>query len=123
MLMLAFGAIVTAIGMRFVPIAAAASTLPLIVILTLNGGFTNATQTTMYALATQVYPTRIRATGVGAALAVGRMGAILSSYAGAWSLDAGGPPAFFLVVAAAMSASLIALAAVVRHIAATVRRG
>jgi len=99
-----------------VPVSAASDTLPLMLMLAVNGGMTNAVQTTLYALAAQVYPTAIRATGVGAALAIGRGGAILSTYAGAWALDAGGPTAFFLVVAMAMSAVCAALAVVKRHI-------
>ena len=41
----------------------------------------NAVQTTMYALAAHVYPTAIRATGVGTAVAFGRIGGVVSPYA------------------------------------------
>ena len=40
------------------------------IMLTITGGLINAIQTTMYALATNVYPSAVRATGVGAATAV-----------------------------------------------------
>jgi AAHS family 4-hydroxybenzoate transporter-like MFS transporter len=116
MLTLAMVGAVSAVGMRWVPVSAASDTLPLMVMLAVNGSMTNAVQTTLYALAAQVYPTAIRATGVGAALAIGRSGAILSTYAGAWALDAGGPTAFFLVVAVAMSTVAVALGVVKRHI-------
>jgi AAHS family 4-hydroxybenzoate transporter-like MFS transporter len=116
MLTLAMMGAVSAVGMRWVPITADSDTLPLMVMLAVNGGMTNAVQTTLYALAAQVYPTAIRSTGVGAALAIGRGGAILSTYAGAWALDAGGPTAFFILVAAAMSSVFVALAVVKRHI-------
>jgi AAHS family 4-hydroxybenzoate transporter-like MFS transporter len=86
--------------------------------LALTGGFINAVQTTMFALAAQVYPTVIRATGVGTAAALGRSGALLSTYAGAWALDTGGPRAFFLVIASALTASGAALAMIRRHIPA-----
>ena len=43
-----------------------------------TGGLMNATQTTMYALAAHVYPTSIRSTGVGTAVAFGRIGGVLS---------------------------------------------
>ena len=56
------------------------------IMLTITGGLINAIQTTMYTLATNVYPSAIRATGVGAATAIGRGGAIISGYAGPWAL-------------------------------------
>ena len=43
------------------------------IMLTITGRPINAIQTTMYALATNVYPSAARATGVGTATAVGRM--------------------------------------------------
>jgi len=116
MLALTLVGAVSAVGMRWVPMSALSDTQPLMVMLAINGGMTNAVQTTLYALAAQVYPTAIRATGVGAALAIGRSGAILSTYAGAWALDAGGSTAFFLLVAAALATVFVALAAVTRHI-------
>jgi AAHS family 4-hydroxybenzoate transporter-like MFS transporter len=70
----------------------------------------------MYALATHVYPTSVRATGVGSAVSFGRTGAVLSTYAGAWALEAGGSRAFFVFMAAAMAAALGALALVRRHV-------
>jgi AAHS family 4-hydroxybenzoate transporter-like MFS transporter len=85
--------------------------------LTVLGGLINAVQTTLYALAAHVYPTSVRATGVGTVVGVGRFGALLSPYTGAWALDAGGPPAFFGVFAVAMTAAFAALAAVRRNIA------
>ena len=60
---------------------------PIMIMLTITGGLINAIQTTMYALATNVYPSAVRATGVGAATAVGRTGAIISGYAGPWALS------------------------------------
>jgi len=116
MLTLAAGAVLGAAGLAALHINASTSTLAVVGMLCLTGGFINAVQTTMYALAAQMYPTEIRATGVGAAVALGRGGAIVSTYAGAWALDAGGPRAFFLLIAAAMVASAIALAAIRRHI-------
>ncbi len=47
----------------------------------------NAVQTTMYALAANVYGSAMRATGIGLASGVGRSGAILSGYAGAWAIE------------------------------------
>ena len=53
-------------------------TVFLMVMLLLTGGLLNAVQTTMYALAAHVYPTEIRGTGVGFAVAVGRIGNVLA---------------------------------------------
>jgi hypothetical protein len=41
---------------------------------------------------------------------------VLSTYAGAWALEAGGSTAFFVFMAAAMAAALGALALVRRHV-------
>jgi AAHS family 4-hydroxybenzoate transporter-like MFS transporter len=70
----------------------------------------------MYALAAHMYPSFIRATGVGTATSVGRIGAISSSWAGTWALEIGGPDAFFLLIAAAMGAVFLSLAVIRRHI-------
>jgi AAHS family 4-hydroxybenzoate transporter-like MFS transporter len=116
MLALATGAVLSAAVLATLRIDASISTVAVIVMLCLTGCFINAVQTTMYALAAQMYPTEIRATGVGTAASLGRSGAIVSTYAGAWALDAGGPRAFFLLVGAAMIASGVALAVIRRHI-------
>ena len=67
----------------------------LMVMLLLTGGLLNAVQTTMYALAAHVYPTEIRSTGVGSAVAFGRIGNVLAVYVGGYALDQGGPPGYF----------------------------
>ena len=54
---------------------------------------------TLYTLAANTYPTAARATGVGMASAVGRLGAVLSSFTGVISLDLGGSLGFFGLVA------------------------
>ncbi len=86
--------------------------------LTLLGAMINGVQTTMYALAAHVYPGPIRATGVGTAVAFGRIGAILSGYAGSWAIGYHGSASYFGLIAAAMLATFIALAIVKRHVAA-----
>ena len=70
----------------------------------------------MYALAAHVYPSSVRATGVGTATSVGRLGAILSSYAGGWAIELGGNASFFTLVAASMVAVFISLSLIRRHI-------
>jgi MFS transporter, AAHS family, 4-hydroxybenzoate transporter len=116
MLSMAAGASAGALGLATLPMQVGADTAIIILMLGLTGGLINAVQTTMYALATNVYPTAVRATGVGSAVSFGRTGAVLSTYAGAWALEAGGSRSFFLFMAAAMAAALGALALVGRHV-------
>jgi AAHS family 4-hydroxybenzoate transporter-like MFS transporter len=92
-----------------------AQTLPVFIMLGITGGLVNATQTTMYALAANVYPTSIRGTGVGTTVAFGRIGGVLSPIIGAPVLDRGTQPYFF-AIAGTMSIAFIALASVKRHV-------
>ncbi len=46
----------------------------------------------LYALTPDIYPTELRATGVGAAISVGRAGAIIAPSAAGWLLDANWTP-------------------------------
>jgi AAHS family 4-hydroxybenzoate transporter-like MFS transporter len=91
-----------------------ADTTRLMVLLFLEGGFNNAAQTNLYALSAQVYPTQVRATGVGATAGVGRSGAIVSSFLGALAL-ASGSASYFGMVAATMALTFVGLAIVRRH--------
>src|SRR4029453_10530690 len=88
---------------------AASAPLPIVVLLGITGALINATQTTLYALAAHVYPTPVPATGVGSAVAFGRAGGVLSTYAGAWALEAGGSLAFFTMMAASMAVVSVSL--------------
>lgn len=120
------GSRVTLLGMSALAIASALAmaamplrppmTAGLIAMFALTGGLLNAVQTTMYALAAHVYPTEIRGTGVGTAVAVGRVGNVAASYVGAFALDAGGAAALFSTWAASMAVVLGSLALVRRHI-------
>jgi len=121
MLAMAAGAIAGALILRSMEVGPGSPAGPIIAMLGLTGGLINAVQATMYALAAQVYPVDVRATGVGAATAVGRGGAIVSTWAGAWALEAGGSRLFFSMVAAAMVVALVSLALVKRHIPAPSR--
>jgi AAHS family 4-hydroxybenzoate transporter-like MFS transporter len=86
-----------------------------LLIIGLHGLAVNAVQTTLYALATHIYPTAIRSTGVAFALAVGRTGAILSAYLGAALLLM---PAsiYFLILAATSAVAMLAIAIIKNHI-------
>lgn len=80
-----------------------------------SGFFVNAVQTTMYALATHVYPTRIRATGLAFALALGRGGSIASALIGA-ALVQTGLDNYLLCLAVLPGLAFVGLALVSRHI-------
>ena len=115
MLGMSAGAIVCSLIMAGLPLDPN-DTLLLMVMFALTGGLLNAVQTTMYTLAANVYPTDIRSTGVGTAVAVGRIGNVLAVYVGSWALGAGGPSGYFTSWAVLMGLVLVSLAAVRRHV-------
>lgn len=116
MLTISATAIAGALALAATPIGPATDPRGIVALLGFTGASINAIQTTLYALAAHVYPTTIRATGVGTAVATGRIGGVLSTFAGEWALTAGGSAAFFGLMAAAMSAVFICLALVQRHV-------
>ena len=75
----------------------------------LHGLFVNTVQCIIYSLCANVYPTNVRATGTAATLAVGRLGAILSAFAGAAVITAGGATTYFTMLGVAMVCVLVAL--------------
>jgi len=108
------GAALSAFALRGVNVAE--HTDWLIFGLGVHGLFVNAVQSTMYAVCAFVYPTRVRATGTASALAFGRLGAILSAFAGAMVITAGGATAYLTMLGGAMVLVLVALSVVRRHI-------
>src|SRR5882762_613468 len=115
MLTMTAGAIAGAVLLATVSIGSQPA-LAVLAMLAWTGGLINAVQTTMYALAAHVYPTGIRATGVGTALAVGRIGGVVSTFAGAQALESG-PSQMFALIAVTLSVVFVALALVRNHIA------
>jgi len=115
MLVMTAAAIVGAVVLALTPLSVERATL-ILVLLTITGGLINAVQTTMYALATNVYPVAARATGVGAAAAFGRLGAITSGYAGAWAIGRDGGWSYFGLIALAMAACFLSLSIIGRHV-------
>jgi AAHS family 4-hydroxybenzoate transporter-like MFS transporter len=115
MLVMAAGAVAGAIVLAMMPIGPQSAGLVL-AMLAWTGGLINAVQTTMYALAAHVYPTAVRATGVGTAVGFGRIGGVLSPSVGSWALESGGSSRYFGLMAATMVLAFGALAAIRRHI-------
>jgi AAHS family 4-hydroxybenzoate transporter-like MFS transporter len=89
-----------------------------IVLLTLLGLAINGVQTTMFALASHMYPAPIRAKGIGTAISVGRLGAISITYLGATILTLGGASLFFGLILIALACAIVALMAIRNHIPA-----
>jgi AAHS family 4-hydroxybenzoate transporter-like MFS transporter len=116
MLSMTAAAIAATMALAMLPLNPSTSPLSIIALLGVSGALINGVQTTMYALAAHIYPTTIRATGVGTAVAVGRSGGVVSSYAGAWALEAGGSAAFFASIAGALFAAFCSLAIVRKHV-------
>jgi AAHS family 4-hydroxybenzoate transporter-like MFS transporter len=83
-------------------------------LLVLQGFFIVGLQVTLFPLAALIYPATSRATGLGGALAVGRLGAIVSSVAGA-TLLAQGAPAFMLCVAGICVVTAVAILVIRGH--------
>jgi AAHS family 4-hydroxybenzoate transporter-like MFS transporter len=115
MLTMTAGAVAGAMVLATMPIGTQ-SAFAVLGMLAWTGGLINAVQTTMYALAAHVYPTAVRATGVGTAVAFGRIGGVLSPSVGSWALESGGSSRYFTLIAATMAMALVALAAIRRHI-------
>jgi AAHS family 4-hydroxybenzoate transporter-like MFS transporter len=117
MLLLCAGVIVSALYLCNMDINLQNSAVALTVI-GVMGFFLNGTQTCLYGLSAHVYVSRIRSTGVGAALGFGRVGAVLSSFlvplALQWYRSAG----YFLMIAVALLFALLALAKLNRHVPA-----
>jgi AAHS family 4-hydroxybenzoate transporter-like MFS transporter len=73
---------------------------------------------TSYPLAASVYPTDVRATGIGFAFGFGRLGAVSSSAVTAAVIALGGPPLAFACVASAAAGIAGAVLSLRRHIPA-----
>jgi AAHS family 4-hydroxybenzoate transporter-like MFS transporter len=115
MLSLCAGVVVSALYLRGVQISAG-NAGSVILIIGVMGFFLNAAQTSLYALAAHVYVTRIRSTGVGGALGFGRVGAVLSSFLVPLALRWNGSAGYFVLIAASLLCSLLALAMLKRHV-------
>ncbi len=86
-----------------------------------HGLFTNALQCSLYALCAHLYPTLIRVTGTATALAFGRLGAILSAFAGAAMITAGGAGAYLNLLGGSMIVTVLALTMIRNHISPALR--
>lgn len=70
----------------------------------------------LYTFSAFIYPDSARSTGVGAAAAAGRVGAILSSWAGVAALSLGGASGYFMLIAGSLAASLVMVALIKQQV-------
>ena len=122
MLAMSAGAVVCGVVLAGWPLDPGRTT-GLMAMLLVAGGLINAVQIAMYALAAHVYPTEIRSTGVGTAVAVGRIGNVVAAFAGSMAIDRGGSAAYFLLWSFLMLLVFVALACVRRHVPGTAATG
>ncbi|PTR07671.1 MULTISPECIES: MFS transporter [unclassified Novosphingobium] len=85
-------------------------------LIAIEGGCVNGVQTSLYALASNIYPAPTRARGVGMATGIGRLGAISSALLGAVVVGALGMAGFHWAIAGVMVVVLAAIALIVRHV-------
>ncbi|NOW47967.1 AAHS family 4-hydroxybenzoate transporter-like MFS transporter [Novosphingobium sp. SG751A] len=93
--------------------------LPLVgmfLLIAVEGGCVNGVQSSLYALASSIYPAPLRARGVGMATGVGRLGAIASVLFGAMVAGAWGLAGFHSSIAVAMVIVAVALFLMMRHV-------
>lgn len=100
--------------------ANAAAPLPvvgLMIGIALAGCTTIAIQVGMFPVVAHVYPVEARASGVGWAIGLGRLGGIVSSFAGGWFMTRmGGESGFFVGVMLTLVLTLIGVLALRRHV-------
>ena len=87
-----------------------------VAVLVIEGIFIAALHNGLYTVAAHVYPPFVRASGVGAASGVGRIGAVVSSFTGVLTLQLGGASSYFIVIAVCVAISLVSLALIRRQI-------
>ncbi len=117
---MASGAILLTLGLTQFPMNPAGSAVPLLVLLTLVGFLVGGLQIMIYPVATHVYPTSLRSTGIGWAVGIGRIGSVISPFIATAALAAGGYRLFFVAMAIGMGCVLLSLWAIRRHVPASV---
>ena len=103
------GAVATCVAMG---LSLASSDTIVLVVATICGVFVSGAFFMLYPPTAKFYPTHIRSTGIGAAVAFGRIGNMLSPAAAGFMLQAGVQPStVFYAIAAPMVLSCVALVA------------
>jgi AAHS family 4-hydroxybenzoate transporter-like MFS transporter len=109
--------IVSMASLPLVPLGPAQSLVPLFFGLVVVGACTNGVQVGMFPVSAHIYPTALRASGVGWALGIARAWGVASAFAGSAVLAFGtGPGPFFLFVAMVIGVVLIGVLLLRRHV-------
>lgn len=108
--------ILATVGVILAITAADTHTLPIFIALSVAGAVLAGLQVGLYSLAAGAYPTDCRSTGVGFAAGIGRIGPIVSAYAGGLMLDlANGNLLFFCAIIAALLVAAVGVTLVNFH--------
>jgi MFS family permease len=90
----------------------------------LLGIFANAAMAGLYAVGPPLYPTAVRATGMGWAIGIGRFGAVLAPLASGTLLDYGWAPAqLYFLFSAPFALAAVAMLLIRRSFAAVKKSG
>ncbi|RYE04420.1 MAG: MFS transporter [Sphingomonadales bacterium] len=118
--MAATGVLVT-LALTQYPTDPTQSAVPLLILLTITGFLVGGLQIMIYSVATNVYPTSLRATGIGWAVGFGRVGSVISPFIATAALSAGGWESFFVLLAIGLAITFLSLGVIRRHTAPTAR--
>lgn len=105
------GAVLSTFGAAFLPLSEPGGVLLLLAVLAAAGVCINGMQVGMYSVAAHIYPTSCRASALGWALGIARIGGILSSYA----VFGGGAARFFGEIAVVLLLTLLGVALLRGH--------
>jgi MFS transporter, AAHS family, 4-hydroxybenzoate transporter len=111
------GTVAAAMALRVLPLNPGSGLALAMGALSIQGFFVAGMQNAVYTLSAAIYPPFARATGVGAAAAIGRIGAVVSSYTGVLALHLGGAAGYFLVIAGAAAIATAMMAAMPAQVA------
>lgn len=118
--MAAAGVFVT-LGLTQYPTDPSQSAVPLLILLTITGFLVGGLQIMIYSVATHVYPTSLRAGGIGWSVGFGRLGSVISPFIATAALAAGGWEAFFVLLAVGLVVTFLSLGIIRRHVQPTGR--
>lgn len=119
----AVAAIASTFTLGLIPLSDDRDVTRLLVTMAASGACIGALQVGMYSVAVYVYPTVCRASGLGWALGIARLGGIASSFAGSILLALGhGSTGFFTGLAAVLVLTLIGIVLLKRHMPPTLSR-
>jgi AAHS family 4-hydroxybenzoate transporter-like MFS transporter len=114
--LMAIGAAAVALVLYFFPPAPVEFPITLLVGLALVGIGSSGLQALLYTLASNMYPTGIRATGMGSAASMGRVGAIAITFVGAGVLARFGETGFYMTIVITLFGTAVALINIRKHV-------